>query len=173
MYIHTIIFQSVCNLLYFLHFKFHHCTLQKVHMDFLFDIDHCYPSSHSAFFQSHLLISYLAYKCNHIVTLSSGVTHFLRLQKLFRNAWNNSHADDACVVAVHLAHPLALLPLLHRLVRGLDLQGRLFSSVRILESANQFENEGTKLFFGSLKSLITPLVPSAKNQRFLLCNVKE
>ena len=73
------------------------------------------------------------------MTLSSGVTHLLQLQKLFRNARNNSHADDACVVAVHLAHPLALLPLLHRLVRGLDLQGRLLSGVGILKSANQWE----------------------------------
>ena len=33
--IYTIIFQSFYILLYFLHFRFHHCTLQKVHMDFI------------------------------------------------------------------------------------------------------------------------------------------
>ena len=56
-----------------------------------------------------------------------------------RDARNYSHADDACVVALHLAHPLALLPLLHRLVRGLDLQRRLLSCVGILKSANPWE----------------------------------
>ena len=82
-----------------------------------------------------------------------------------RNARNFSHADDACVVAVHLAHPLALLPLLHRLVSGLDLQGSLLSGVRVLKSENTWE-WGKKTFFESLKYLISPLVPLAKNQPF-------
>ena len=105
--------------------------------------------------------------CDSIIkshTLTTTITIF------FRNIRNYSHADDACVVAVHLAHPLALLPLLHRLVRGLDLQGRLLSGVGILKSANH-GNEGKKLSdFEKLKSSINS---QAKNQRFSLCNVNE
>ena len=78
--------------------------------------------------------------CDSIIkshTLTTTITIF------FRKIRNYSHADDACVVAVHLAHPLALLPLLHRLVRGLDLQGRLLSSARILKSAHPWNEENT------------------------------
>ena len=122
----------------FLHFRFHHlhCTFHKVRGFF---IGHW---SLLSFISLDILLITPTHQllCAIILWLYHQESHTYRNHKYCnRDARNYSHADDACVVALHLAHPLALLPLLHRLVRGLDLQRRLLSCVGILKSANPWE----------------------------------